>query len=88
MCVCIFGQQLIVTMATAVLAPAKWSAFPKAHVATSKTSCKNLVDKRLKEEALRIAEETGYFVTVTRELIVSRFVNCLLPHYTSKRNEV
>jgi hypothetical protein len=79
-------------MATAIMAPVNWNAFPKGHVTASKESASTAnashVNKRLEEEALRMAQETGFLVNVTRELIVSRFVNCALSQFASKREEV
>jgi hypothetical protein len=47
------------------------------------------VNRYERNKALRIAEEAGYFVTVTRDLIVAKFINgSELPSYSWKRDEV
>jgi hypothetical protein len=79
-------------MATAVLAPAKWNTGRRLYWLNSKlpaqTSHLNNIQKWREEEALRVAEETGNFLTITHGFIVEQFVTCPLPRHAPNRQEV
>jgi hypothetical protein len=79
-------------MATAVLAPVKWNTGRRLHVINSnvpaQTSQLNNIQKWRQEEAVRVAEESGNFLTISHSFIIDQLIKCQLPHHASDRQEV
>jgi hypothetical protein len=72
----------------AVATSVRWFPHHSASLEKLQCSCNEQVSRYERNKALLIAEEAGYFVTITRDLIIEQFIDCALPSYSWKRDEV